>query len=92
MLTKHERIERLRKQLDRAWNLRYKREREFGDLINSLQGLLLERDDEDVTEKQFKEMQSVFFAALSVHLAGDGLKMLLGRLVKAGCPLFRELQ
>ena len=80
----------LRDALRDLWEYRAGREEQFGDLVNHLQGLLI--DVEDLPIQQIEAIGKVIEGASCAHVLTDpDLREFTRILMKSGCDVFREL-
>ena len=78
--------------LERLWQLRSKREVQFGDMIAHLQGLLMGMEPEDLPTPHIEAIRRVLHGmAVRTELTDPDAQDLESILIKAGCDVFREI-
>jgi len=83
-------LDELRAALDALWKCRRNREQQFGDLVNHLQGLLLDVDG--LPTEQIRAIAHVIDkAACASCLTDADLREYTKILMRAGCDVFREI-
>ena len=86
-------LEQLKDTLSELWSMRALREENFAELVNMLQGVLLEMDVEDFADEQLHAIRAAFqrIAQEKESFDDDFANLVTLELLKGGVDVFREI-